>query len=70
MKKWFWIDGRFSWRFIVAVVYVTLWLLTVDFAWLVLVLPIGTLLIYAVVIGIALALMIAFIARRKRRTIG
>ena len=62
--KSLWVDGRFSWAFVAALAYLTLWLLAVDIAWRLIVLSVAVLLIYAAAIGCCLALAIAFIARR------
>ncbi len=53
MRRWFWIDGRFSWLFVTAVVFLTLLFLTADFAWRVLVIPFETLAIATVLVGVS-----------------
>lgn len=72
MTRVIWKDGRFSWGFMAAVVFVTVSLLVFDLAWRAIKLPFDTFLIYCVVIDLAAAavLFLAFrlSARMLRRS--
>jgi len=68
MMRLVWRDGRFSWPFVVVVVYLTLSLLIVDFVWRRFVMPFETLLIYTVVGDSAVAILLIVACLRFRRT--
>lgn len=70
MMRWFWIDKRFAWPFVTAIVFLSLGLLLADFAWRVLVIPLESLIalvfalyVAATLIGIALR---TWFGRRRR----
>jgi hypothetical protein len=69
MKRWVWMNGRLSWPFVIALVYLSVSLLLLDYIWRVIVIPFDTLLIYATVavLGIATTLIALYRALRGRR---
>lgn len=70
MMRWFWIDGRFAWPFVTAIVFLSLALLIADFAWRVLVIPLESLvaLVFALCVAFALTgiALKTWFGRRKR----
>jgi len=66
--RWFWIEGRFSWPFVAAIVFLSLVLVVADFIWRVLVVPAETLVALAVVACVAAALLFVVVMRFLRRT--
>jgi|KBSMisStaDraftv2_1062788.scaffolds.fasta_scaffold6276148_1 ABC-type Fe3+-siderophore transport system permease subunit len=68
MMRWFWIEGRFSWPFVAAIVFLSLVLVVADFIWRVLVVPAETLVALAVVACVAAALLFVVVMRFLRRT--
>ncbi len=68
MMRWFWIEGRFSWPFVAAIVFLSLVLVVADFVWRVLVVPAETLVALAVVACVAMALLFVVVMRFLRRT--
>lgn len=68
MMRWFWIEGRFSWPFVAAIVFLSLVLVVADFIWRVLVVPAETLVALAVVTCVAAALLFVVVMRFLRRT--
>ncbi len=70
MTRWIWVDGRFSWTFIIGTVLFTLSLIFIDLVWRTVVMPAETLLIGAVVLelGIACALIGFSLLNRRRRS--
>jgi len=67
--RWFWIDGRFSWAFVSAVLFVTLSLLCADFAWRILIVPFESFLLLTIVVDgvLAVILVAAYRLWRARR---
>jgi amino acid transporter len=59
MKRWFWVNGRFGWPLIIALLFVTVSAVVFDFVHRVVVVPFTALVLYAVVGNVlATALMI------------
>ena len=70
MMRLIWVDGRLAWPLVIAIVYVTFCVLGFDFAWRLIVLPIGRLVIYAAVLDLAVAALLISLwiaAGRKNR---
>lgn len=60
MMRLFWVDGRFGWPAIAALVFVTISALVLDLVWRFVVIPFDTLAIYAAAANvIAILLLIA-----------
>lgn len=71
--RYLWVNGRFGWPVITAVVFATLSALILDFVWRVVTIPINRLMTYAFVIGaISAALIVvgyqAIAHARERRS--
>ena len=70
MMRLFWVDGRFGWPVVIALTFVTLSALILDFVWRVLTISFERLVIYAAVIDVsAAAVMIAGYVLVNRRRI-
>jgi amino acid transporter len=69
MNRIFWVDGRLPWPLVFAVAFVSALLLVTDFAWRVLVISFGALLVSAILIGgiVAVLLFVAHLRLRRRR---
>jgi hypothetical protein len=67
MKRLFWSDGRLSWVFVIAVVFVTVSLVGLDLVWRTVVIPFDTLLVYAVIVNALAALVLTACYRWLRR---
>jgi len=50
MRQWIWVEGRFSWPFVVAVLYMAIFLLVADYLWRTLSLPFETFAILAFIV--------------------
>jgi len=70
LTRFVWIDGRFSWPFVVFVLYGSICVLVADYAWRVLVLPFDTLLLGSIVVSAAGALLLAVMVFTTRRKAG
>lgn len=68
MMRWFWIEGRFSWPFVAAIVFLSLVLVVADFIWRVLVVPAETLVALAGVACVAAVLLLVVVMRFLRPT--
>lgn len=68
MMRWFWIEGRFSWPFVAAIVFLSLVLVVADFIWRVLVVPAETLVALAGVACVAAVLLFVVVMRFLRPT--
>jgi hypothetical protein len=71
MMRLFWVDGRLSWPFVVAVVFVTTSALAADFVWRLVVIPFTNLVIYAAAADLVVAALLILVwmaARRKNRS--
>jgi len=65
--RWFWVDGRFAWPFVVAVAIVTALVMMFDFGWRVLIMPFESyLILYVVIVAVAIALAAAWLLYRRR----
>lgn len=68
MGRWFWVNGRFGWLFIIALLFVTASAVAFDFVHRVVVLPFTALALYAVAANIlAITLMIVGYLFARRR---
>ena len=68
MKRWFWRNGRLPWPLVFIVVYLSLSVLAVDYAWRVVKMPIETFMSYAIIVGTCLAglaIALYFLLRRQ-----
>jgi hypothetical protein len=61
-----WVGDRLAWPPVIAVAFLSVFLVATDFAWRVLVMPIGVLLLCALVIG-GIAAVLLFIAQSRLR---
>ena len=68
MMRWFWIEERFSWPFVAAIVFLSLVLVVADFIWRVLVVPAETLVALAGVACVAAVLLFVVVMRFLRPT--
>jgi hypothetical protein len=67
MKRWLWVQGRFSWSFVAAIVIVSLALVLADIAWRLLIMPLETMLFFCGMAGLIVAIGLGVIARNARR---
>jgi hypothetical protein len=58
MKRLIWVDGRLAWPLVAIIAYVTASLVLTDYAWRLFVLPVGTLMIGAMLASAAGALLL------------
>lgn len=68
MMRWFWMERRFSWPFVAAIVFLSLVLVVADFIWRVLVVPAETLVALAGVACVAAVLLFVVVMRFLRPT--
>jgi hypothetical protein len=68
MRRFIWIDGRFSWWLIGAIVFFSVSLIAFDLVWRMVKTQFGTLLIYGVMVDVAMAIILLFGARLFRRS--
>ena len=66
MKQLFWVNGRLSWPFVIASVYLSLSLIVLDYVWRVVSISFDTLLIYATIADLAIAITLKVIYRAVR----
>ena len=58
MPRWLWMGDRFGWPVIVALVFLTISVIAIDFVWRLLVIPFGRLVAYALALdGLAAVLL-------------
>jgi predicted membrane protein len=68
MTRLFWVEGRLSWPFVIALAYLSASLIVADYVWRIVVMPFDTLLIYIVAIdGVTAALLIGVYVLCGRR---
>jgi hypothetical protein len=71
MRRLFWVNGRLSWPFVIAVAYVSVSAVILDYVWRVVVIQFDTLLlsaIVAVVAGTILLVLGSYALRRQHRS--
>jgi len=59
-------NGRLSWPFVISILYITVALIIFDYVWRVVVTPFNTLLFYAFVTSVALAILLLGLTRFAR----
>ena len=64
MPRFIWVDGRFSWWLVGAVIFLTLSALGFDMAWRLVKIQFDTLVLYGAAIEFAAAIALILIARR------
>jgi hypothetical protein len=65
--RFFWVDGRLGWPPVIAVVFVTVSALVLDYVWRMFVIPSDRLIMYAVIIEVMLAIALIFVHRALGR---
>lgn len=68
MIRRLWVDGRFSWTAIGALVFLTVSLLAFDFVWRIVQMRLETLLVYAALVDLAALSAIVGVCLVRRRT--
>jgi len=72
MKKYVWIDGRFSWYLVFILVYIDASILVTDYLWRIVTTPIETLLTFVLLGNVAVVLVIIvtllFVRRYRSRS--
>jgi hypothetical protein len=66
MPRFLWVDGRFSWWLVGAVIFLTVSALGFDMAWRLVKIQFDTLVLYGIVVEFAAAAALLLIARRWR----
>ena len=68
MIRLFWVDGRFSWAFVVIVAYLSAALIVIDYLWRVVVVEFDTFLLYALSVTVSLfALIVVLMLQYRKR---
>jgi hypothetical protein len=67
MKRLFWVNSRLSWPLVVAIAYVSVSAVILDYVWRIFVIQFDTLLLSAVAAEIASAILLVLCYRALRR---
>jgi len=69
MKQMLWVNGRLAWPVVATMVFISVSLLSLDFAWRIVIVPIETLLLTGGLIttAVAIALLAAYLLRSRHR---